>query len=253
MRKGGRKASSGSCPSCCQAPGGCMKMKVLRFDRNPTILTYQRNIYAEFAGLDPEQHRDRFTKWWFGAEGNDLHKVEYLLPLMTVTTEIEPFAFERRFVAQKLRVPSLTAIKRRAPWAYQIEFGSRSTLGVRNDADWKCHRHRASLLVDTAVALAGEAVGDMTVLDVGCHCGVFALEFAERGFGQVTGVDLRSENIRQAEFLRSAFAVRNAEFSVLNVRDIMQAAPADIVFCGGLLYHVTFPLELLRNMFNLTK
>lgn len=229
-------------------------MKILRVDPDPAALPYHRDIYAEFAGLAPDAHRDRFTKWWFWADGNGLHPVEFLFPRLTVATAVEPFAFEHRFDRDKRRAPSRATIERHGPWAYQVEFGPRAaTRGVRDAADWTYHRYRGSLLVDTAARLMGDAAADMTVLDVGCHCGVFALEFAERGFAQVHGVDLRAENIRQSNFLKEAFAVPNAAFSVLNARDILQAAPADIVFCGGLLYHVTFPLELLRNLFHLTR
>jgi 2-polyprenyl-3-methyl-5-hydroxy-6-metoxy-1,4-benzoquinol methylase len=229
-------------------------VKILRFDPDPATLPYHQDIYTEFAGLAPEGHRDRFTKWWFWADGNGLHSVEFLFPRLTVATSVEPFAFERRFADEKRRAPSRAMIDTHAPWAYQVEFGRHaSTRCVRDAADWNYHRYRGSLLVDTTARLMGDAAADMTVLDVGCHCGVFALEFAEHGFGQVQGVDLRPENIRQANFLKESFAVPNVSFSVLNARDILQATPADIVFCGGLLYHVTFPLELLRNLFQLTR
>jgi hypothetical protein len=228
-------------------------VKFLRVDPDPSALPYHHDIYRELGGLPPEHTQERFTKWWFWAHENGLHPVEYLLPRVTVATTIEPFSFERRFAEKKRKPPSQAALARLAPWVYQIEFGATSTRGIRDDADWKFHRYRGSVLVDTAARFAGDDAGQMTVLDVGCHCGVFSLEFAEHGFKQVLGVDLREENIRQANFLKKTFSVPRAEFSALNARDILQAPPADIVFCGGLLYHVTFPLELLQNLFQLTQ
>jgi len=228
-------------------------VKFLRVDRDPSVLPYQRNIYRELSGLGPDGCQDRFTKWWFWAHENGLHPVEYLFPRVTVATTIEPFSFERRFAEKKRKPPSEAVLAKLAPWVYQIEFGAVSTRRVRDDADWKFHRYRGSLLVDTAAGFAGDDAAQMSVLDVGCHCGVFSLEFAERGFKRVLGVDLRAENIRQANFLKEIFAVPRVEFSVLNARDILQAPAADIVFCGGLLYHVTFPLELLQNLYRLTQ
>jgi hypothetical protein len=126
-----------------------------------------------------------------------------------------------------------------------------SSKGIRQNEDWMVHRYRSSLLVDTASEIAGSAKNSMTVLDVACHCGILALEFAEVGFGSVKGLDLRQRNIQQAEFLKSTFDCNNVSFEVENARNL-KGYHADVVFCGGLLYHVTFPVELMTDLFNAT-
>lgn len=65
----------------------------------------------------------------------------------------------------------------------------------------RCHRYGKSLLIDTIACIAGSRASTLTVLDVACHCGLFTLELAERGFGQVTGLDLRERNVSHARFL----------------------------------------------------
>jgi hypothetical protein len=86
---------------------------------------------------------------------------------------------------------------------------------------------------------------------VACHCGILALEFSEVGFGSVKGLDLRTKNIAQAEFLKQSFDCQNVSFEVANARNL-KGQKADVVLCGGLLYHVTFPVELMTDLFNAT-
>jgi ubiquinone/menaquinone biosynthesis C-methylase UbiE len=202
--------------------------------------------------MDPAKHKTRFNHWWFFVQHNGLNEPEYLMPQIRVETHVEPFIFEQRFLNAGRTAPEQDQINALAPWAYQIEFGDISTLGVRTPEDYIYHRYRASLLVDTAAAIAGEHRSSLSVLDVACHCGVFSLQFAERGFRNVTGVDLRSSNIRQAQFLRDIFDVPNVLFVEKNARKLQDFPVTDIVFCGGLLYHVTFPLELIHDLWKTT-
>ncbi len=215
----------------------------------PDRLSCNREIYGDASGMLPSGHDQRFACWWAWAERHGLNRAEYLLPQLRVTTSIAPFSFEQRFVRDNLPEPAPEQVRRLGPWAYQVEMGRVSTLGARNAADWTYHRYRNSLLIDTISHIAGDSATTLSVLDVACHCGLFTLELGERGFGQVTGLDLRARNIDQAYFLADTFGVRAPAFRVMNARELGNVAPVDIVLCAGLLYHVTFPLELLRNLF----
>jgi hypothetical protein len=197
----------------------------------------------------------RFSVW---ANENGLNVPEYLLPIINRQTTIQPFRFERRFAASGVRPPSKDIVNSVGPWHYQIDWSGVTTRDLHHDMrdlwqelDWKVHRYRSSLLVDLALEMAGPSRSQMSVLDVACHCGILALEFGEAGFGSVTGMDLRLENIHQAQFLRETFGCPNVSFDVLNARNL-KGRTADIVFCGGLLYHVTFPVELMTDLFDAT-
>ncbi len=224
----------------------------IRVVEDTTVLPYNRAVFGDRGGIIPTEQPDRFTQWWAWAGQNGLNTAEYLMPQLCVATRIEPFSFEQRFVVDRIPPPSREQIDQLAPWVYQVEMGSISTRSTRDRADWHYHRYRNSLLVDTVVAIAGDRAPELSVLDVGSHCGVFSLEFAERGFGSVTGLDLRSDNVNQARFLADVYRVNNVTFQQVNARDITRGAPADIVFCGGLLYHVTFPMDLLRDLYAMT-
>jgi SAM-dependent methyltransferase len=197
---------------------------------------------------DQGQRLQEYCVW---ADGN-FAPVEFLLPQIQVQSAIQPFAFERRFAESGAAAPAIAELAALNPWPYQIEFGSVSTRGGRDHDEWIYHRYRASTLIGLAAEIAGDRRGDLSVTDVACHCGIFALEFAELGFGKVTGIDLREENIVQAQFLAERFGVPNTRFSVGNARDIGQWEKADIMFCGGLVYHVTFPIELLKAIYDRT-
>jgi LPS sulfotransferase NodH/SAM-dependent methyltransferase len=216
------------------------------------VLPHANMIYQNLSGIDPASNSQRFHHWWTWASQNGLNDGEYVLPQLLVPTAIEPFTFERRFIQDRRTPPSQAEINDLAPWVYQVEFGATSTRGVRDDADWKYHRYRGSLLAGTATQIAGPRIGELSVLDVGSHCGVQALELAERGFGHVVGVDLRSANIRQARYLMSTFGSRRVSFDERNVWDLESFPSHDVVFCAGLLYHVTYPLRLLKILHDLT-
>jgi len=210
-------------------------------------------IYQDNPGSSLENQSSRFTSACLWADANGHNQVEYLLPQIHVKTEIEPFLFERRFAREKATPPSVEQLEALAPWHYQIEFGLVATRPWRLMMEWGFHRYRASMLVALAAEIAGRARSSLSVLDVACHCGVFSLEFAERGFGSVRGLDIRKENIEQAQFLARTFGISNASFGIANARDLAQAGQADIVFCAGLIYHVTFPMELFANIYDRTK
>jgi 2-polyprenyl-3-methyl-5-hydroxy-6-metoxy-1,4-benzoquinol methylase len=211
------------------------------------------DIYRDNPGASLEDQPARFANFCHWSDANGLSAVEYLLPQIHVATEISPFSFEQRFARQSRMPPSVEQIEALAPWDYQIEFGPVTTRPWRLMQEWGYHRYRASMLLGLAAEIAGEQRSGLSVLDVACHCGVFSLEFAERGFGFVRGLDMRSENISQARFLARAFEISNVGFDVANARDLASAAPADILFCAGLLYHVTFPMELFENIYDRTR
>lgn len=220
-----------------------------RFVPLSQVSNCNREIFGELGGCAPAQHGDRFARFWNWSEHNGLHERELLLPQFQRTAEVVPFTWEKELSnAHEL----LDDIKNLGPWAYQVEFGHGvSTLGDRNPADYDYHRYRANLFVGLVEDVLGWGAREKTVLDVACHCGPIALEFASRGFDKVKGIDLRPENIAQANFLAKAFGVKCVEFHVENARNISKGPHFDIVFCGGLLYHVVFPVELVADLFRI--
>jgi SAM-dependent methyltransferase len=157
-------------------------------------------------------------------------------------------------------------IKKRAPWYQRIEFpeyGLSTTddpACLVNDPAWdnlfpgmepsdaprlrpspKFHRLR-HLLPD----LSGK-----TVLDVGCSCGYFALEFARRGAVAVTGIDVDATNVARAQFCASTLKLGNVEFATADVGEYTTVH--DIVWGASLHEHFFFPFYYFARMLCLSR
>jgi len=86
-------------------------------------------------------------------------------------------------------------------------------------------------------------------LDIGCGPGWFSEKLVQMGL-EVLGVDGRQQLVEVA-----AKRVPRARFKVLDITSTEAAfliAPADIVFCFGLLYHLENPFAAIRNLHRLT-
>ena len=115
--------------------------------------------------------------------------------------------------------------------------------------EWTFHRFRVDLINQTLFRMYGDRMSDFDVLDIACHCGVFSLDMAARGVRSARGIDIRPENIEQARFLKKLYGVDNAEFEMGDAEHLPDE-DFDIIFNLGLLYHVTFPIELLQHCYD---
>jgi 2-polyprenyl-3-methyl-5-hydroxy-6-metoxy-1,4-benzoquinol methylase len=215
------------------------------------VLKVNRRVHPEPEAFDVRASQERFDRWWTFAEAQGLHEPEYLLPTATVETDWRAFTYELTAEISKSDEHLREELTSLGGWAYQMEFKGRSvsTLGFRDPREWRFHRYRGSLLVRTVMGLLGEEAEGLSLLDVGCHSGAFALEYAYLGMGHVTGLDLRPENVRQASWLAQTYGIDNARFVTDNVRNLSKYTGYDVTFCGGLLYHVTFPVELMHELY----
>ena len=113
--------------------------------------------------------------------------------------------------------------------------------------------YRRELINGTVASFLGDAISDTTVLDVGCNSGFFSMDLAERGAKRVDGVDLRPQNIAQAQFLAEHYGVPNVHFAVRDVDEYAPDQQWDVVLNLGVLYHVTDPLGLIRRTYELCR
>jgi SAM-dependent methyltransferase len=86
-------------------------------------------------------------------------------------------------------------------------------------------------------------VAGRSVIDVGCGIGRLSEFFVERGC-DVLCVDGRSENIAE---LRRLYPERRAAVVDVLTEQLHAHGSFDVVFCYGLLYHLTDPLGFLRR------
>jgi tRNA (mo5U34)-methyltransferase len=142
-------------------------------------------------------------------------------------------------------------------WMYEWDLGE----GVRTRAIgpelMDVHRTRAALAEPIVRAAVEQAGATATALDLACSEGWFSHRLLEWGVQTVTGVDIRSENVRRAALVRDRLDV-DAERLRLQTSDVFDLDPAslgafDIVMCFGLIYHLEDPVGALRIARALTR
>jgi 2-polyprenyl-3-methyl-5-hydroxy-6-metoxy-1,4-benzoquinol methylase len=112
---------------------------------------------------------------------------------------------------------------------------------------------RRDLIVGTVAAILGDDIAETTFLDVGCNCGFFSLDIADRGAKHVEGIDLRPENIAQAQFLADNYQLDNVTFRVSDADALRSEEQRDVVLNLGVLYHVVNPLQFMRQTYELCR
>lgn len=132
-------------------------------------------------------------------------------------------------------------------WTYDIPLPHDVwTRGNRNEPFMRLKR-----ILQVAHDLADKPLSQCRVLDLACLDGQIAIEFALQGADTV-GVEIREENIKKAEFCRTALGLDNLQFVQDDVRNISKAllGSFDIIVCSGILYHLEArdAAELIETM-----
>lgn len=85
----------------------------------------------------------------------------------------------------------------------------------------------------------------LTVLDIGCNGGFYAIEMKRRGADRVVGIDFDDEYLGQAKFAAEVSG-SDIEFRKLSVYDVGELRERfDLVLFMGVLYHLRHPLLAL--------
>lgn len=132
------------------------------------------------------------------------------------------------------------------PWFQNIDLGD----GVRTAEDHFLGDYPAFKYRRFAEVLPSDMSG-MSVLDLGCNAGFYAIEMKRRGADRVLGVDSDERYLAQAEFVAEALGIDGIEYRKLTVYDVGRLGERfDLVLFMGLLYHLRHPLlalDLIRE------
>lgn len=93
-----------------------------------------------------------------------------------------------------------------------------------------------------------EFTGDRSgirVADLGCLEGGYAVEFARAGY-DVTGIEVRQSNIDCCLYAAERLDLSNLKFVHDDAWHVADHGPFDVIFCGGLLYHMATPKTFLE-------
>ncbi len=85
----------------------------------------------------------------------------------------------------------------------------------------------------------------MTVLDIGCNAGFYAMEMKRRGADRVLGIDSEDDYLAQARFAADVEGLK-IEFRKMSAYDVGELHEKfDLVIFMGVLYHLRHPLLAL--------
>jgi tRNA (mo5U34)-methyltransferase len=125
------------------------------------------------------------------------------------------------------------------PWFHNLDLGGVQTapdhmLGDYPSCKWRSFAH----------AVPADLRG-MTVLDIGCNAGFYAIEMKRRGADRVVGIDSDPAYLAQAHFAAEICGVE-LDLRQLSVYEVAQLGERfDLVMFMGVLYHLRYPLLAL--------
>ena len=134
-------------------------------------------------------------------------------------------------------------IRRRAealgPWFHNLDLK-----GVRTAPEHFLGDYPAVKWRGFAHAIPRDLTG-MSVLDIGCNGGFYAMEMKRRGAARVLGIDSDADYLAQARFAAEVEGLE-IEFRALSVYDLGALGERfDLVLFMGVLYHLRHPLLAL--------
>jgi len=147
--------------------------------------------------------------------------------------------------APSLSVGEIEArVRELGPWFHNMTLG-----GVRTAPEHFLGDYPAVKFAGFAHVLPADLTG-LSVLDIGCNGGFYALEMKRRGAERVLGLDSDEDYLAQARFAAEVEGL-DVEFRALSVYDVGALGERfDLVIFMGVLYHLRHPLlalDLIRE------
>lgn len=229
---------------------------VLLLNDHKSSMTFHARVNPAIFGEKLITGSEAMAAWKNISLNQGLQETEYILDRVEMTPLAEYPEFN--FMLQPISLSQAEfrdGLSRLAPWTYFVASGDvdNRRYATFNEATILFHRYRRHLIIEALIKGLGPSIGSMKSLDIGCNSGFFTLELASSGFKESLGIDFRRENIEQAEFLKHAFRVNAATFTLENAKDIALAGGCyDVVLNLGLMYHLSTPFEVMKTCFDVT-
>jgi 2-polyprenyl-3-methyl-5-hydroxy-6-metoxy-1,4-benzoquinol methylase len=139
-----------------------------------------------------------------------------------------------------LEVKKQAVVAEFGPWtASNIHVdGDLYTIGKKIHGDEVKLRRVLQVVADTT----RRPLESLRLLDLACHEGIYAIEFARHG-AQVVGIEGRQAHIEKARFVKEALSLNNLDIVQDDVRNLSEKKYGrfDVVLCLGILYHLDAP------------
>src|ERR1700682_2762106 len=140
------------------------------------------------------------------------------------------------------------------PWFYPFEFQNGARAELQDESALSIHESRARGIFPVLDRHFQGRWSSTSCLDIACHEGWFSLQIAERGALRVRGIDVRSERIEKANFIRDAAGFANTTYEVGDLFDLNPSRDGvfDLTFFLGIFYHLEDPVRAFRLVRGLT-
>jgi tRNA (mo5U34)-methyltransferase len=135
-------------------------------------------------------------------------------------------------------------------WGHDHDFGGFKVSGLMGTRHiWTLSRFFDHFGVDPS------SIRDMDILDVGCWTGGVSLILNKLG-GRILAIDEIRKYIHALRYLVTAFGLKGLECESLSLYDLGRpdfSKRFDMVFCLGVIYHISDPIIGLRRIYNVMK
>jgi len=139
-----------------------------------------------------------------------------------------------------LRNKHRTIVEKFGPWtASNIHLGDHFyTIGEHIQGDEIKLRRVLQVVADAA----SKPIDSVRLLDLACHEGIYAIEFARHG-ANALGIEGRKAHLEKGLFVKEALGLNNLDFAQDDVRNLSKEkyGSFDVVLCLGILYHLDVP------------
>ena len=104
------------------------------------------------------------------------------------------------------------------------------------------------------IFFTADEVRGKSVLDAGCGTGIFSIIFANKGAGQVTGIDISEGSLQTARSLKDKAGLTNTRFQIEDMLQLPFADESfDIVWAWGTVHHTTDPVRAIQELIRVLK
>jgi SAM-dependent methyltransferase len=97
-------------------------------------------------------------------------------------------------------------------------------------------------------ALYPQGFAGLRIADLGCLKGGYTVEFARLGFGEALGLEVRPANFANCMYVKQRVNLPNLTFRNDDIWNLPRYGTFDVIFCGGVLYHLDAPKRFLDLM-----
>jgi tRNA (mo5U34)-methyltransferase len=159
-------------------------------------------------------------------------------------------------VQTNLRTEEVAAkLRKLGPSFYPFEFRNGAKAELLDQSALVIHESRAAGIFPVLDRHFQGRWPSVSCLDVDCHEGWFSLQMAQRGARLIEGIDVRSEWIEKANFIRNAAEFANATYRIGDLFDLTPARDGvfDLTLFLGIFYHLEDPVRGFRLVRALTK